>query len=92
MGETEYIQTRFRCSDCKMPLYKKDRSNVATGREKSCLDEHISSKCPTVGCYGSDRKYMNFPKDKQVQLVRNHKLARLQRVRQTAVKIINYMS
>jgi hypothetical protein len=82
MGNTEYIQTTFRCSDCKMPLCKKDRSNSVIGREKSCLDEHITSKCKTVGCYGSDRQFMHFPRDKQVQLVRNQ-LSR--RVRQTAV-------
>jgi len=68
-GETEYIQTTFRCSDCKMPLCKKDRSNIATGRLKNCIDEHIESTCEVVGCFGSDRRYTNFPRDKQVQLI-----------------------
>jgi hypothetical protein len=75
MGETEYIQTTFRCSDCKMPLCKKDRSNPEIGRHKSCIDEHIMSTCDTVGCHGNDRHYSNFPKDKQVQLVA-HRITR----------------
>jgi hypothetical protein len=76
-GDTEYVQTTFRCIDCKMPLCKKDRSNPTIGRDQSCVDEHMNSKCQTVGCYGSDRQYSNFPKEKQVQLVTNRKLARL---------------
>ena len=75
MGETEYIQTTFCCSDCKMPLCKKDRSNPEIGRHKSCIDEHIMSTCDTVGCHGNDRHYSNFPKDKQVQLVA-HRITR----------------
>lgn len=31
-GETIYRQTTFRCSECKMPLCKKDRSNPTIGR------------------------------------------------------------
>jgi len=68
-GETEYIQTTFHCSDCKMPLCKNDRSNIATGRLKNCLDEHIETTCEVVGCFGSDLYYTNFSRDKQVQLI-----------------------
>ena len=71
MGETEYIQTTFRCSSCKMPLCKKDRSNPDIGRKQSCVDEHITSKCENVGCHGNDRHYTNFPRELQVQLVSN---------------------
>jgi hypothetical protein len=42
MGETENVQTTFRCSDCKMPLFKKDWSNLAIGQNQSCLDERKS--------------------------------------------------
>ncbi len=85
MGDTECVQTTFRCTDCKMPLCENDRSNPTISREQSCGDEHINSKCKIVGCYGSDRQYSNFPKEQQVQLGINRKLARLQRIRQTAV-------
>ncbi len=71
MGETEYIQTTFQCSSCKMPLCKKDRSNPDIGRKQSCVDEHITSKCENVGCHGNDRHYTNFPRELQVQLVSN---------------------
>jgi hypothetical protein len=32
--ETTYRQTTFRCSECKIPLCKKDRSNPTIGRLK----------------------------------------------------------
>jgi len=70
-GETEYVQTTFRCSECKMPLCKKDRSNPGIGRPKSCVDEHLAATCDTLGCYGNDRKYSRFPREEQVQLVTN---------------------
>ncbi len=66
---TEYNQTTFRFMDCKMPLWKKDRSNPAIGHYQSCMVEHIKSRCEVVGCYGSDRSYLNFPREQQVQLV-----------------------
>jgi len=44
-GDTEYNQTTFQCSDCKMPLCKKDRS---------CIEEHIKTTCEVVGCHGSE--------------------------------------
>ena len=84
-GGTEYIQTTFRCSDCKMPLCKKDRSNPGIGRHKSCIDEHITSTCETVGCHGSERHYTNFPKEKQVQLVVNRKTRNMRLGRQAIV-------
>jgi hypothetical protein len=31
MGDTEYVQTTLRYTDCKMPLCKKDRSNPTIG-------------------------------------------------------------
>jgi len=43
-------------------------SNVATGRLKSCLDEHIESTSEVVGCFRSYRHFSNFPRDEQVQL------------------------
>jgi len=69
MRETEYIQTTFRCSACKMPLCKEDWSKPEIGRNQSCVDEHNSLRCETVGCNGYDCHYTNFPKDLQVQLV-----------------------
>jgi hypothetical protein len=71
-GDTEYNQTTFRCSDCKMPLCKKDRSNRDIGRNQSCMIEHIPTQCEVVGCFGSDRSYSNFPREKQAQLVSVH--------------------
>jgi hypothetical protein len=68
-GEVWYVQTNFRCSQCLMPLCKKDRSTPDIGRNLSCVDEHITSKCKLVGCFASHRQYTTFPKDKQVQLV-----------------------
>ena len=68
-GETAYKQTTFRCYDCKMPLCKKDSSDPTIGRDKSCVDEHLESQCKVVGCFGDDRQYNIFSKEKQVQLV-----------------------
>jgi len=80
--ETEYIQTTFKCSGCKMPLWKKDQSNLAISQKHSCVYEYISSKYKAVvGCYTSNNQYTYFSKGKQVQLVTHHNLARLQRVR-----------
>jgi hypothetical protein len=31
--------------------------------------EVIETRCEVVGCFGSDRSYSNFPREKQVQLV-----------------------
>jgi hypothetical protein len=80
-GDTEYNQTTFRCSDCKMPLCKKDRSDPDTGRNQSCMVEHITTKCKVVGCFGSDRGYTKFPRENQVQLV-SRRLTRNMRRRQ----------
>ncbi len=68
-GEVNYVQTTFRCYECKMPLCKKDRSNPTIGRNKSCVDEHVETDCKVVGCFGYDQQYAFFPKDEQVQLV-----------------------
>ena len=66
-GETAYKQTMFRCYDGKMPLA--DCSDPTIGRDKSCVDEHLESQCKVVGCFGDDRQYNIFSKEKQVQLV-----------------------
>ncbi len=39
-GDTEYNQTTFQCSDCIMPLCKKDRSDPDIGHNQSCMVEH----------------------------------------------------
>jgi hypothetical protein len=80
-GDTEYKQTTFRCYECKMPLCKKDRSDQTIGRLKSCIDEHAESNCPVVGCFGDDRQYNVFPKEKQVQLI-SRRRTRNNRVRE----------
>jgi hypothetical protein len=72
-GEVRYLQTNFRCSQCLMPLCKKDHSTPDIGRNQSCVDERISSKCRLIGCFASDHQYTMFPKDKQVQLVSRHR-------------------
>jgi hypothetical protein len=36
-GDTLYNQASFRCSLCKMPLCKKDRTDLSTGHLTSCL-------------------------------------------------------
>jgi hypothetical protein len=68
-GDTKYNQSTFRCSHCKMPLCKKDRSNPTIGWNYSCIEEHIKTTFEVVGCHGSDRSYSNFPKEQQVQIV-----------------------
>ncbi len=82
-GDTEYNQTTFQCSDCKMPLCKKDRSDPDIGHNQSCMVEHIKTKCKVVGCFGSDRAYSKFPRENQVQLV-SRRLTRNMRWRQWA--------
>jgi hypothetical protein len=69
-GDTLYNQTSFRCSLCKMPLCKKNRTDLSTGRLTSCLKEHQESNCKVVGCFGSDRTYTVFPKKLQLNLLR----------------------
>ena len=69
-GNTRYNQTSFRCTACKMPLCKKDRSDVSTGRLTTCLQEHQESNCKVVGCFGSDRTYTVFPRNLQLNLCR----------------------
>jgi hypothetical protein len=69
VGEVKYVQTSFRCSQCLMPLCKKDHSGAGTGRTQSCVDEHLSSKCQAVGCFSSDHQHATFPKGKKVQLI-----------------------
>ena len=81
-GETIYRQTTFRCSECKMPLCKKDRSNPTIGRLKSCVDEHAESDCKVVGCFGDNRQYIVFPKEKQVQLVSRQRSRQSNRLRE----------
>jgi hypothetical protein len=73
MGGVQYVQTNFRCSQCLMPLFKKDCSSEGNGKTQSCVDEQLSSKCQSVGCFSSDRQYATFPKDKQVQLIRRYR-------------------
>jgi hypothetical protein len=68
-GVVKYQQTTFRCSDCQMPLCKKDRSVPEIGRYQSCVDEHIELSCQTIGHFAKDHNYSTFPREKQVQLV-----------------------
>jgi hypothetical protein len=56
-----------------MPLCKKDHSYQTIGRLKSCVDEHVESICPVVGCFRDDRQYNVFHKEKQVQLISQRK-------------------
>ncbi len=72
LGEVRYVQTNFRCSQCQMPLCKKGRVGT-DGRIQSCVDEHVTSNCQTVGCFGTERNFSTFPKDQQVQLVTRHR-------------------
>ena len=69
-GNTQYNQTSFRCVACKMPLCKKDRSDLSTGRLTSCLAEHQESNCKAIGCFTTDRSYTTFPRALQVNLLR----------------------
>lgn len=69
-GDTQYNQTSFRCVACKMPLCKKDRSDLSTGRLTSCLAEHQESNCKAIGCFTTDRSYTTFPRALQVNLLR----------------------
>jgi hypothetical protein len=69
-GSTLYNQTSFRCSLCKMPMCKKDRTDLSSGRLTSCLKEHQESNCKVVGCFGSDRTYTVFPRKLQLNLLR----------------------
>jgi hypothetical protein len=47
-GITSYVQTAFRCLDCKMPVCKADRSNDK--RPLSCYFEHKCSEDREIGC------------------------------------------
>ncbi len=76
-GDTLYNQTFFRCSLCKMPLCKKDRTDLCTGCPTSCLKEHQESNCKVVGCFGSDctpqlhqqKKFHQHPAQKKEKLI-----------------------
>jgi hypothetical protein len=63
---TNYVQTAFHCSDCKMPVCKIDRSNER--RPMSFYFEHKSSKDSKIGCLELSSKHRMFPKEKRVLL------------------------
>lgn len=65
-GTTNYVQTAFRCSDCKMPVCKTDRSNEK--RPLSCYFEHKCSEDSEIGCTDLNSKRRTFPKHKRVLL------------------------
>ena len=65
-GKTNYVQTAFRCSDCKMPLCKADRSSEK--RPMSCYFEHKFSEDSDIGCSDVTSRRRNFPKEKQLLL------------------------
>ncbi len=62
-GDTSYNQVSLRCSLCKMPLCKKDRTDSSTGHLTSCLKEHQKSNFKVVGCFGSGCSYAVVPKN-----------------------------
>jgi hypothetical protein len=66
--ETVYKLTSFRCTICKMPLCKKDRSDGSVGRYISCLDEHLRSDDQDLGCHGHYYNTIVFPESKQVDV------------------------
>ncbi len=67
-GSTVQQQTTFCCKKCKMPLCKKDRSDIMKGRNESCAMEHSGSADQTIGCFGIHVDGCAFPSDKQVNL------------------------
>jgi hypothetical protein len=65
-GKTNYVQTAFRCSDCKMPLCKSDKSNEKW--PMTCYFEHKCSEDSDIGCSDVTSRRRNFPKEKQLLL------------------------
>ena len=65
-GTTNYVQTAFRCLDCKMPLCKADRTTEK--RPMSCYYEHKCSEDSEIGCTDVSSRKRIFPKDKQLLL------------------------
>jgi len=63
---TNYVQTAFHCSDCKMPVCKTDRSNER--RPNSCYLEHKTSKDSIIGWLELSSKRRTFPKERWVLL------------------------
>jgi hypothetical protein len=63
---TNYVQTAFRCIDCKMPVCKADRTNEQ--RPTSCYLEHKTSTDSDIGCMELCNKRRTFPKNKRVLL------------------------
>jgi len=63
---TKYVQTAFRCYNCKIPVCKTDRSNEQ--QPMPCYLEHKSSKDSKMGCLELDSKRRTFPEEKRVLL------------------------
>jgi hypothetical protein len=60
-GKTNYVQTAFRCLDCKMPICKADRSN--SSRTMTCYLEHKCSDDTEIGCSDVRCHRKTFPKN-----------------------------
>ena len=67
-GTTDYKGTAFCCSECKMPLCKKDRTEGCMGRTSTCLEDHLASEHDVIGCYPPRDKSAEYPKEKVVSL------------------------
>ena len=53
-----YMNTQWCCRKCKMPLCQ-----IARGREKTCVEEHLSSNNEYLGCNGVCHEHEVMPKE-----------------------------
>jgi hypothetical protein len=65
-NRTVYKLTSFQCTVCKMPLCKKNRTDMRVGRYYSCLDEHLQEDDKDLGCHDHYLACIVFPESKQV--------------------------
>jgi hypothetical protein len=65
-NRTVYKLTSFQCTVCKMPLCKKNRTDMRVGRYFSCLDEHLQEDDKDLGCHDHYLACIVFPESKQV--------------------------
>jgi hypothetical protein len=75
-GIPKQRQTSWWCAVCHMPLCKTPRNVEGSGRQLTCLDEHLQSDDPYLGCKGNHIKGTAVPEHLHVASNRKSKRKR----------------
>mmetsp|Transcript_29295 Transcript_29295/g.85167 ORF Transcript_29295/g.85167 Transcript_29295/m.85167 type:complete len:208 (-) Transcript_29295:188-811(-) len=55
-GTDRYNQTVWCCKDCGTPICRVDRRSPTSGRNMTCVDEHVCGSDPAARCEGAGHK------------------------------------